>query len=76
MPLTAKGEEILAAMKRQYGDKKGEQVFYASINAGKITGAEMAKSDDADSEDASEAMAKALANGAKLLVFRHPNRES
>ena len=38
MPLTDKGSEILAAMKKQYGDEKGEQVFYASKNAGKITG--------------------------------------
>jgi len=38
MPLTAKGRKVLAAMKRQYGPKKGEQVFYASINAGKLKG--------------------------------------
>ena len=38
MPLTAKGREILSAMKKQYGAEKGEQVFYASKNAGKITG--------------------------------------
>lgn len=38
MPLTSKGHEILAAMKRQYGDKKGESVFYASINKGTIKG--------------------------------------
>ncbi len=38
MPLTAKGQKIMANMKRQYGDKKGEQVFYASVNSGKITG--------------------------------------
>lgn len=43
MPLTSKGAKILAAMKRQYGAKKGEQVFYASINAGKIKGAEKRK---------------------------------
>ncbi len=40
MPLTEKGRKILAAMRRQYGDKKGERVFYASVNAGKITGVE------------------------------------
>jgi hypothetical protein len=40
MPLTDKGQKILASMQRQYGDKKGKSVFYASINAGKITGAE------------------------------------
>jgi hypothetical protein len=38
MPLTAKGEEIMAAMKKQYGEKKGESVFYASKNAGTIEG--------------------------------------
>lgn len=40
MPLTAKGKKILANMKKQYGAKKGEEIFYASINSGKITGAE------------------------------------
>jgi hypothetical protein len=40
MPLTAKGKKIRAAMHQQYGAKKGESVFYASINKGKITGAE------------------------------------
>lgn len=38
MPLTAKGRKILANMKRQYGNEKGERVFYASANSGKITG--------------------------------------
>jgi hypothetical protein len=38
VPLTSKGQEIMANMKKQYGEKKGEQVFYASKNAGKITG--------------------------------------
>ena len=30
----------MAAMKKQYGGKKGKQVFYASKNAGKISGVE------------------------------------
>lgn len=38
MPLTAKGREILASMKKEYGAKKGTQIFYASANAGKIKG--------------------------------------
>jgi len=38
MPKTEKGEKILANMKKQYGAKKGEQVFYASENKGTITG--------------------------------------
>jgi len=39
MPLTAKGEKIHAAMQKQYGEKKGESVFYASINKCTIKGA-------------------------------------
>jgi hypothetical protein len=38
MPLTDKGREIMAAMKKEYGEEKGERVFYASANKGKITG--------------------------------------
>jgi hypothetical protein len=38
MPLTPKGQEIMGAMKTQYGPKKGESVFYASRNSGRITG--------------------------------------
>jgi len=43
MPLTKKGKKIKAAMQKPeseggYGKKKGEQVFYASQNAGTITG--------------------------------------
>jgi len=40
MPLTKKGSEILSNMQREYGAKKGKSVFYASINAGRISGAE------------------------------------
>ena len=36
MPLTDKGKKIMMSMKKQYGKKKGEQVFYASKNKGKI----------------------------------------
>ena len=42
MPLTSKGEKILAAMKKEYGEEKGESVFYASKNAGKISGVDSA----------------------------------
>jgi len=38
MPLTKKGNKIMAAMKKEYGAKKGEDVFYASQNKGKIKG--------------------------------------
>jgi len=38
MPLTKKGKKIKASMKKTYGSKKGEQVFYATENKGKIKG--------------------------------------
>ena len=38
MPLTKKGEKIKTAMKKQYGSKKGEQIFYATENKGSIKG--------------------------------------
>lgn len=41
MPLTKKGKKILTAMTQEYGDtKKAKSIFYASINKGKIKGAE------------------------------------
>ncbi len=43
MPLTKKGSKIMRAMKEEYGSKKGEQVFYASKNKGKIKGVEKKK---------------------------------
>ena len=43
MPLTDKGEKILGSMKKQYGGKKWESVFYASANKGVITGIEKRK---------------------------------
>jgi len=42
MPLTEKGEEILREMEKQYGEEKGKQVFYASRNAGTISGVDHA----------------------------------
>lgn len=43
MPLTKKGKTILSSMRNQYGSEKGEEIFYKSINAGKIKGAEKRK---------------------------------
>jgi len=40
MPLTPKGKKIKSAMTKQYGEKKGERVFYASTRGGKISGVE------------------------------------
>jgi len=40
MPLSVKGKNVLRSMIEQYGSKKrGEQVFYASINK-KVPGSE------------------------------------
>jgi hypothetical protein len=41
MPLTKKGRKIKAAFVEQYGEEKGEQVFYASKNAGTISGVDV-----------------------------------
>jgi hypothetical protein len=38
MPLTEKGKKIKKSMQKQYGKKRGEQVFYATKNKGKIKG--------------------------------------
>lgn len=38
MPLTEKGKEIKAEMEKEYGEKKGTEVFYASANKGTIKG--------------------------------------
>jgi hypothetical protein len=43
MPLTKKGLKIRSALEKYYGKDKGEEVLYASINKGKITGAEKKK---------------------------------
>lgn len=41
MPLTSKGKKILSSMRKSYKNpKKAEEVFYKSINSGKIKGAE------------------------------------
>ena len=38
MPLTKKGESIMQAMMKEYGARKGKQVFYASQSKGTIKG--------------------------------------
>ena len=43
MPLTKKGKKIKKSMEKQYGKKRGEQVFYASKNKGTIKGVEKKK---------------------------------
>ena len=43
MPLTKKGSKIMSAMKKEYGKKRGEKIFYASKNKGTIKGVEKRK---------------------------------
>ena len=38
MPLTKKGRKVMRAMTKTYGKTKGRRVFYASRNAGRVTG--------------------------------------
>ena len=43
MPLNEKGKKIMKSMRKQYGKKRGEQVFYASKHKGTIKGVEKRK---------------------------------
>jgi len=43
MPLTKKGKKIMKAMKKTYGAKKGESVFYATAQKKKIKGVHKGK---------------------------------
>jgi hypothetical protein len=52
MPLTSKGEEIMGAMQKQYGAEKGKSVFYASKNAGKISGVDTILTDPQSLDEA------------------------
>lgn len=38
MPLTAKGAKVRAAMRKNYGEKKGDEVFYAWMTKHKKKG--------------------------------------
>jgi hypothetical protein len=37
MPLTKSGKSVLKNFQKEYGDKKGTSVFYASENSGKLS---------------------------------------
>ena len=38
MPLNKKGKKIKTSMTKRYGKKKGQAIFYAMENSGKIKG--------------------------------------
>ena len=50
MPLTAKGSEVMAKLKKEYGPESGERVFYAMKNKGTLTGVDSDERADADGE--------------------------
>jgi hypothetical protein len=62
MPLTKKGETIMAAMKKQYGEEEGERIFYKAKNAGTIEGVD-ALIRDHWSKEAREAAIEAREHG-------------
>lgn len=43
MPLSWKGRKIKRSMEKEYGKRKGDSVFYASENKGKIKGLKKGK---------------------------------
>ena len=61
MPLTAKGKKLKKKFREQYGNKKGDSIFYAMENSGKLKkvikarGGDAAKADRAESRNAGRA---------------------
>ncbi|MGH8321596.1 MAG: hypothetical protein ACRESI_06550 [Gammaproteobacteria bacterium] len=74
MPLTAKGKEILQHMEKEYGAKKGTSVFYASKNAGKISGVDAvvpAADPEPDSEYTRTSMFDAMVSACDKYNAKH-----
>jgi len=59
MPLTAKGKKLKEKFKEQYGKKKGESVFYAMENSGKLQKVIKRKGGGADMGDPGRAEERA-----------------
>lgn len=68
MPLTDKGQKIMANMQQEYGDKKGKSVFYASRNSGKISGV------DPQSMRGNNQAGQAVKSGFQSLIARSMRR--
>ena len=43
MPLNKKGKKIKTSMTKRYGKKKGQSIFYAIKNSGKLKGVKKKK---------------------------------
>lgn len=54
MPLTSKGNDILSNMEKEYGSEKGKEVFYASKNAGTVSGVDSAMDNRKDEMSVAE----------------------
>jgi hypothetical protein len=68
MPLTSKGEKIKAALTKEYGEKKAEQVLYAGKNKGTFTGIDAVAAQDAlrCAADAGDSAAARAMSGSKV----------
>ena len=60
MPLNKKGKKIMKNMKKEYGSKQGENVFYASKNKGTIKGVELKDEDFQQHEEVRGANSNAM----------------
>jgi hypothetical protein len=70
VPLNKKGKKIMKSMKDQYGSKRGEQVFYASMNKGKIKGVEKKKNGGLGEKSGPPPKKGPSSQGIKVLKLR------
>jgi len=70
VPLSKKGKKIMKSMKDQYGSKRGEQVFYASMNKGKIKGVEKKKNGGLGEKSGPPPKKGPSSQGIKVLKLR------
>jgi hypothetical protein len=70
VPLNKKGKKIMKSMKDQYGSKRGEQVFYASMNKGKIKGVEKKKNGGLGEKSGPPPKKGPASQGIKVLKLR------
>jgi hypothetical protein len=76
MPLTAKGEEILANLTKEYGAEKAKQVLYAGKNSGKFTGIDSARPDAAEAmQKCADALVKISERVDSLLIRQRTGHE-
>jgi hypothetical protein len=73
MPLTSKGEKIHRAMVEKHGKEEGERIFYASKNAGRITGVD--KKADAEEKKDAEAEVKETPTKETKTTVKEPAEE-